>query len=155
MKNGKKINQSLSIFRLFARQYGYWPTDVEVQIEHDWIIDNYLDLFPKIAPALIFEKDPVVKEEKQNQLFNEHLPTLLNKLNKYFKSPGRFLFGDSLMLADFIIGRIYTDYFVNPKCPCRERFTELLSRHPEFEAYGKSFSVEMASYLSKRPSHAF
>ena len=47
-------------------------------------------------------------------------------------------------------GRIYTDYMIAPTVPCYDRFREVMSKHPEFEAYGKQFAAEMSDYLAKR-----
>ena len=136
---------------MLARQYGYYPTDVEVQLEHDWVVDSYVDVFAKIAPAIFFEKDPVEKQKKCDDLFNNVLPNFLNAIKKYFTSPGKFLFGDTLTLADFVVGKLYVDYFANPNCPHGEEWKRVLAGTPEFDAYGKRFSAENAAYLAKRP----
>ena len=62
LPDGRVLDQSIPIYRLMAKQLGYYPTDVDVQAEHDWVVDNYVDAFGQIAPALFFEKDPAVKQ---------------------------------------------------------------------------------------------
>lgn len=151
LNNGKMLNQTFPILRLLARQYGYYPTNVEVQLEHDWVCDEYADCFPKIADAIFFEKDPTKKAEKGDELFSKLLPGFLEKIKKYLNSPGKFLFGDALTLADFVVGKMYTDYFNNPNSPAGPEFKAVLAQCPEFDAYGKRFSMEMAAYLEKRP----
>lgn len=54
----------MAVYRLIARKHGYYPSDTEQQLEHDWIVDNYNDVFAKIAPAIFFEKDPVEAKKK-------------------------------------------------------------------------------------------
>lgn len=151
LTNGKMISQSQAVYRLLGRQYGYYPTNVEIQLEHDWIADNYVDLFAKIAPAIFFEKDPVAKQKLCDDLFGNIMPNFFNAHKRYFTSPGKFLFGDTLTVADFLMGKLYTDYFNNPNCPHGEDWKKVLAGAPEFEAYGKRFSMEMAPYLAKRP----
>ena len=62
--SGKQLDQSHSIFRLIARRNGYYPSNVEVQLDHDWIIENYDDVFIPTLDATVQEKDPVKREEK-------------------------------------------------------------------------------------------
>ena len=75
-------------------------------------------------------------------MFNKVFPNLFKLTQKYYTRigkfmPGKWLFGEKLTLADFLIGKIYTDYFGNPACPHRDLLDELLKKNPEFEAYGK------------------
>lgn len=144
----------MAVYRIIARKNGYYPDDVEQCLEHDWICDNYNDVFVKIAPAVFFEKDPVEAKKKQDTLFNEILPQFFTRHVKFFTNPGKFLFGDKILMADFLVGKIYVDYFANPKCPCKDRWDGLISKFPYFETYGKRFAAEMANYLAKRPESA-
>ena len=77
LNNGKMIGQTMPILRLLARQYGYYPTNVEVQLEHDWVVDNYSDVFAKVNPAIFMEKDAVKKQDLCDQLFQKQLPAFL------------------------------------------------------------------------------
>ena len=60
-----------------------------------------------------------------------------------------------MTLADFCLGRLYTDYFKNPQAACKERFAALLEKYPEYEGFGIIFSAEMQDYLKKRPKSAY
>lgn len=143
------------MFRLLARQYNYYPTNVEVQLAHDWVVDNYVDLFDPLLSAIALEKDPAVKAQKQEKMFGTQLPTFMNQVCKYIKGPGRWLFGDKICAADFMVGRLYTDYMCDPMGPCHDKFKQCLSNCPEFERYGQQFAAEMADYLAKRPKTPF
>ena len=122
LANGKQLCQSQAVFRLLARQYNYYPTNVDVQLAHDWVADNYVDLFGPMMSALVFEKDPAAKAEKQEKFFGTQLPTFMNQVCKYINSPGRWLFGDKICAADFMVGRVYTDYMCDPASPCHDKF---------------------------------
>ena len=82
-------------------------------------------------------------------------PRFLESLKPYLTSPGRFLFGDKLCEADFMVGRMYTDYIVRKDQPCFDKWRALLNKYPEFEAYGNAFTAEMKPYLDKRPFGGF
>ena len=47
-------------------------------------------------------------------VFENVLPPFLKKLDRYFAGPGKFMFGDKLTIADFWIGGMYVNNFVNP-----------------------------------------
>ena len=153
--SGKQLSQSQAVFRLIARRNGYYPSNVEVQLDHDWIIENYVDLFDPTVDATLLEQDPKAREDKQNKLFNEIWPRFIESLRPYLKGPGRFLFGDKLCEADFMVGRMYTDYIVRKDQPCFDKWRALLNKYPEFEAYGNAFTAEMKPYLDKRPFGGF
>ena len=152
--DGIQVNQSIALFMFIARRHGYYPTDPEVQLEHDWLVENYTDILGPIFGALS-DKDPVSKKAKCDKLFDVTLPAWIQKILKYLRSPGKFLFGDKLTLADFLVGRVYTDYFTNALAGERLAFTNLLTLYPEFDTYGKRFTVEMGDYLVKRPACSF
>ena len=82
-------------------------------------------------------------------------PRFLESLKPYLTSPGRFLFGDKLCLADFIVGRMYTDYISRQDQPYYSKWRALLNKYPEFEAFGNAFAAEMKPYLDKRPVRPF
>ena len=156
--SGKQLNQSQAVFRFIAKECGYYPNDVEMQLDHDWIIENYVDIFdPTIsALGLISQLDPKLAEEKQAKLFNELWPRFIESLIPYLKkSAGRFLFVDKLTEADFMVGRMYTDYMCRQDLPCHDKWRQLLDKYPDFEAYGKAFADELKPYLDKRPHGAF
>ena len=47
--NGRILRQSKAWWRHVARRKGPYPTDVDQAMVHDWVIDNYYDIFEPIT----------------------------------------------------------------------------------------------------------
>lgn len=113
------LTQTLPIFRLLARTYGYYPKEVLTVLPHDFLIDSYAEVLTQIDAALLTDLsgDPAEKAKRVDNLFNKALPSLLDHARPFLISDCKFLFGDGLTMADFCLGRIYTDCAANPMFP--------------------------------------
>ena len=88
--------------------------------------------------------------EKIKFLFTDFLPKYLAKLEPYV-SKGEFIAGNKLSSADFVVGGLYVNYFVNKDCPfAAEEFAKILEEFPNFKAYGERFVAANKSYLETR-----
>jgi glutathione S-transferase len=116
--NGKEklIGQSVSMLRFLGRVYGYYPADPLQAYKVDCFVATYADVIGKFYSGAM-EKDPDVKAQKINDLFETYLPKVMKAAEEQLKSNGgkKFMFGDRLNIADFWYGCIYTNYFNNPK----------------------------------------
>ena len=54
---------------------------------------------------------------------------------------GEFLVGKSLTCADFYVGGLYTNHFANPEIYEKEKWDELLTKYPNFKAYGERYTA--------------
>ena len=104
---------------MLARKYGYYPKDLNVVLAHDFLIESYADVMILIDAALLTDlsDNPEEKAKRVNNLFSKELPSLLSKAGPFLISDCKFLFSDGLTLADFCLGRIYTDCAANPMFP--------------------------------------
>jgi glutathione S-transferase len=64
----------------------------------------------------------------------------------------QFLVSDNLTTADFWVGSLYTNYFVNPNiCFAKDRWAPILDKYPNWKAYGDRFVAANDSWMQKRP----
>ena len=64
---------------------------------------------------------------------------------------GKFICGDELTVADFIVGGIYTNLVKNPRNKCAALWEESYAQAPErLVQYVNDFEEAMAEYLAAR-----
>lgn len=108
----------------------------------------YCDSFEPYGLAMFFAKgDEEIALQKK--LLEENVPHFLKHICPHIKS-GKWICGDKITLADFCIGRLYTDYHCNPNAKCRDEFAKICADYPEWDAYGKKFMAENKAYLASR-----
>jgi len=157
--DGTKIGQSVAILRFLGKKYGYYPEDPLEAHKCDYLIDCYNDKFLGIAlntalPDKVLNFKPPMLPGLEVKLPvpvpNKAIPQWIEFLEPYLKE-GEFLCGEKLTIADFVIGGLYTNTFTNEKAPFGvEKWSALLKKYPNFEAYGKRFEEANTEYLSTR-----
>ena len=75
----------------------------------------------------------------------------MQKLEPYLTNNHKFLLGDKLFLADFVIGSFYCDVVTNPNNWGRAEFDAVLKKYPSFKQFGENFKMAINFYLKKRP----
>eukprot|EP00355_Strombidium_rassoulzadegani_P007574 CAMPEP_0168625292 /NCGR_PEP_ID=MMETSP0449_2-20121227/9917_1 /TAXON_ID=1082188 /ORGANISM="Strombidium rassoulzadegani, Strain ras09" /LENGTH=91 /DNA_ID=CAMNT_0008667003 /DNA_START=373 /DNA_END=645 /DNA_ORIENTATION=+ len=85
------------------------------------------------------------------EIFEVHLPKLMDYLEPKCRQTKTFLVGNKLTIADFIVGGLYTNLANNPHVGYGgQRWVEFLRKNPSFNAYGERYSKAMQKYLDKR-----
>ena len=110
------------------------------------LTDTYSDVLPKLYGP-VFASDAAVKEASINEAFEKHLPAFLDKIEVLLRPTG-FLVGDNLTTADFWIGGMYTNFFINPLRYAPERWDATLAKYPNFAAYGQRFAEANSAWLN-------
>ena len=152
--DGKQMYQSKAIYRMMARRMGFYPSDPEVCLVHDWIVDTYYDNFDGISgPYLMPDGDE--KNEAIEKVFTKLIPATLKALNPYFENNHKFLLGDKLMMADFVVGSFYTDQVDNGANPLKEKFEKIKADFPAFVKFGEAYKAEVAKELGMREPRPF
>ena len=124
--------------RYLAAKHGYAIEDDIVALQADTICDDYEGTFigKMNTPGLMHLglKSSDGREEYIDQLFSEIIPAFLTKIEPLCAGDGKFMFGDKLTIADFWIGGMYVNNFVNPNCPWGQgKWEELLEKFPGFK----------------------
>jgi glutathione S-transferase len=148
LNDGTKLGQSISILRFLGKEHGYYPKDPLEAHKADYLIDCYFDNFIGIAlnsalPAKLLESPFSIPS-------NKAIPDFIEFLEPYLKDD-KFLCGDKLTIADFVIGGFYVNSIDNDKIAFgKEKWSELLTKYPNFKAYGERFYEENKVYLMSR-----
>ena len=58
----------------------------------------------------------LVRVSSEKQSTNTSLQHQRNSIEKYCAGQGKFMFGDQLTIADFWVGGLYVNNFINPHC---------------------------------------
>ena len=94
------------------------------------------------------------QETAVNALFNTVLPKFLKICEDKLAKGRIYICGDKITIADFYIGGLYPNLFVNDKCPFGgERWAACLENYPNFKAYGERFAADNAARLTTRNSY--
>ena len=114
------MRQSNAEIRYLAATHGYDVADPYVAYQCDAICDEFEGFLGKMnTPGLMLSGFMPAdgKEEVIKRNFSEVIPAFLAKLEPLCAGPGKFMFGDKLTIADFWIGGMYVNNFVNPNIP--------------------------------------
>ena len=150
--DGQVLGHSTNaILRLLATQHGYYPQDPIAAYNSDFLCDLFADfLKPAMWGGLLSEKDLPGKKSA----VIAHWDKFLGFMEEFVAPSGKkFLCGNTLTPADFMIGALYVDFLgPNPNRPFyQEEFAALLKKHPNFVAYGERFRVENQAWIDERP----
>ena len=152
LQDGTKLAESEAIIRYLGMQHGYYPKDPMEAYRCDEMLETVRDVVGNIYKPF-FINDPAAKEEKCVEIFTSLLPKWLNLIDPYL-AKGQFIAGPKLSSADFFVGGIYCNFFTNKACPFGgDRWNELLTKFPNFKAYGERFAAANATRLKNRPAH--
>jgi hypothetical protein len=122
-------------------------------MECDWIVCTYADNLNNIIAPKVAElsgKSQAEINEKIKAWVEVHWPKLYSQIEPYLKTNTKFMFGNKLTEADFMIGAHYCNVVANPNCFGRAEFSKLLKDYPLFDKFGKAFMAENQRYLSQR-----
>ena len=140
--------------RFLGQQHGYYPSDAKLAYDCDSLVDLYQDLLPKLC-APCYTKDEAAKPALVAEIFEKLLPNFLKQVEPIC-ARGEFLVGDSLTIADFWIGGLYTNFCTNEAVGCaKEQWATALDEFPNFKAYGERFAEANKTYLAARPQYRY
>ena len=112
LSDGSKIGQAESILRFLGKEHGYYPEDPVEAHKVDYLIDSFYDKFVGLAVNSVLPS-PLLEFEF-SLVFNDAIPDFLDFLEPYLKE-GKFICGDKLTTADFVIGGFYTNMITNER----------------------------------------
>ena len=140
--------------RYLGKCHGYYPKDPVMAAKVDFVVENYLGVFYDLnAPGFAAEE---AKAALIDNIFDKILPEMMTKMTPNLKMDKKFLFGDSLTIADFWIGGLYVNLINNPAVGfAPEKWAKAKVDYPEFTAYGERFTKEMGEYLTTRGARPF
>ena len=124
--------------RLFGMRYGYYPLDLTEQYRVDFISDAFYPLI-NATGAVFYAGDK--QKELLMELFEKKLPAFI-KLIQPELDKGGWLVGNKLTIADYWVGKLYTDLAINPNSYGRAEWAAFLKKNPKFEQFGKRFFAE-------------
>jgi len=112
LSDGSKIGQSESILRFLGKEHGYYPDDPIEAHKVDYLIDCFQEKFLGLAVNSYMPKQLI--ESGLPLVVNDQIPDFLDFLDPYLED-GKFLCGDKLTTADFVIGSFYTNMIANER----------------------------------------
>ena len=137
MEDGSKFGQTRAIMHYLGAIYGYIPQDPKTLLICEQLSEDYCDVVADIVPPT-FKPAGEEKEKGMDKCLNDVLPKSLAKIENSLGNK-KFLCGESLTLADFYWGCLYTSWLTNPMAYEPERREALLKQFPRYTAYGKKF----------------
>ena len=115
--SGEYLTETNALYKLVARKYGYWPSDIKVAFEVDWITEEANEVFIKSLKAIGAVSDPYKTAEDHAREFKDQtLPNFLRKVQPYCKK-GTWMIGDKMTLPDFLCGHLYLNLLTNKDFP--------------------------------------
>ena len=153
MPDGKVMTQSKPIWRYFATRAGFYPTDPEQVLVHDWVIDMYYDIFNQLSePALaIFGgKTEADVAEMIDKNINELVPNFITSILPHASKTGKFFLGDKPHFVDCVLVTLYTDFIDNPFREASTKWSALKTKFPKFEEYAKGVKMWASEYYKQR-----
>ena len=123
LADGTKLNQALAILRFLGAKHGYYPNDPWLAAQVDELVYGAMDVFEKLpAPLFAADKEPLIEA-----IMTTILPNFLKGIDKHFTT-SKWLVGDKITIADFLIGSIYISYVANPNVGYgKDRYAQLLA----------------------------
>merc|ERR1712147_353879 len=80
---GEYLVETSAIYKLVARKYGFWPSDVRVAFECDFIVESPNEVFIKSIKAMGGTPDEKPMAEHAKEFKEKVLPQFLKKLQVY------------------------------------------------------------------------
>ena len=68
---GEFLTETNALYKLVARKYGYWPADIKVAFECDYVVEHANDVFVKSMKAAGAIPDPNKTKEDHAKEFKE------------------------------------------------------------------------------------
>ena len=151
LENGQRITQTKSILRSLGQKYGYYTSDPK----EAWVIDSTMDatneMFELFAIPILGFCPPEKKPALLFELLTKQLPTFLERMEKRV-SGKKFVCGDRITCADFLLGGLLTNTLGNENNPHYYAFQHILKSYPGVSKYIENFVEANKEYLAKRPA---
>ena len=138
--DGCKYRESGAQARFVAGKCGFYPRDKP-------LVQHKIDCIVEICSSQLFKLyGPVIHPEKfkEEDVFTKVIPDIMCKLEEFLCEcckTGKWIAGtDEKTLADFYVGMLYTNYFINKAVGyCPEKWAECLKKYPKFCQFGEKF----------------
>lgn len=150
--DGQNVNmaQMAAILRSFGARYGYYdPANWRQSRLIDPIVETYSDVLNGMAKIIQAkaDKDQLMKEFKTGVAAKFH--SLLEKT--LATHSGKFIVGDKVTIADFVLASHISNNLINEKNPCSTALQASLGSNPKFSAYMKTNLNEFKKWRFERP----
>ena len=143
-------HSTVALTRMIGAEHGYYPADPIAAYNCDFLIDLLHDFFS----SKNYEGPVFAKTDAERQAlcapWMKAWSKYLGFMDEFVSSGKKFLVGDSITIADFWVGKFYTDMFANDLYPFKKERAMLMGMHPNFKNYGERFKAEMRPYLDTR-----
>lgn len=155
---GEKIVESMAIYIYLGRKFGLLGSSVEEEYVHISNIAMWKEFFfSKFALVVLPEGDDIpLQPERAKQFHAVHAPFWLQKIEARFKKyGGKYFFGDSISLSDFLLG--ITAHFMFKNDARKDTWESLLLENaPTFAKHvdwlmQNDFAEYLAKYYVKSP----
>ena len=148
--NGTMYDDSYPTTRMLAMRHGYYPEDPKEAQLTDELMESYHDIFMKIC--WVHNSEGQEKATKMDEMFGA-VHIYLTDIIEPLCAKSKFLVGEKVTLADFWVSGLYTNVATNKLVFAPEKWADLLSKFPNFKAYGERFTKELEFYLASRPNY--
>ena len=154
---GRAFNQTVSILRYLGGQHGYIPDDLMARYYCDNAIDAvYGDLYSKEFNFRFFKDELAEEDIKDNVARFVKLHANLEKL--LAAHGGKYMAGDSLSIADFVVFGLHTCSALNATAKVaahRDALNESVAQFPLFSKYRAHMQEVFAEYIATRKPSSF
>ena len=157
-RDGQIQQQTLAVLRSLGIQYGYYPTnDWQKAGMIDMIVYTWGDVFDTLGKIMIFTED----SEKPAAIYafkTGLLPQFLALCEKQLEKNGKvqkYIVGEELTIADFVLACLTFNVLKNVKCPLSGPLGPVLDNYPKFSKYTNVLSITLQDHLSTRPNYFF
>ena len=151
LQDGTIMGESMAVLRFLGTKLGYYPSDPMEMYICNCLVEAYNDVFDGFHAPFFAPEDK--KAAPIKDLFEKKIPYIIGKFNERF-GKAKWLAGDKITIADFCIGKLYTDIITHPELgfrkQCGDQFEQVLAKNPNFKAYGEQFAKENEKWLSER-----
>ena len=150
--NGTRMNESIPLLRYLGARFGYYPKTEYEAYKADMLLSVYADKFAKICGTVGLGKP----DEAFAKEFCELMTELVARLDKELAHGKKFLCGDKICIADFLIGAFYFQTLGNEHFGCKDlicpKAQPIIDGCPNVKAYFDRICEENKDWLSnKRP----
>jgi glutathione S-transferase len=155
-RDGKVFTQSNAIMRLLGKENGFYPEDPT----QAWRVDSTLDAIDDLGASMLKAKF-CPDADKQKELFAElktkTIPKFLGVIEKRLteNTTRTHVVGDKYTIADFDLGAILVDVFLNDANDHHESLKLAVEAHPALKEFAENFQKDHADYLASRPKRPF
>ena len=151
----QNMGQFGAILRSFGIRYGYYnPKDWKCSMYVDPIVDTWADYMGGLSKVIFGGATPELIQEfiKDDGIALKFVRLIERTLAH---SPGKFIAGDKMSIADFIAVSFIANYLMNDAFPCKGPLSAavdgIAASTPKFTAYRAVVLNECKVWLDKRP----